>query len=130
MTTHYKTVDVNGTGIFYREAGDPGWPTVLLLHGFPLPSHMFRDLIPELAEHYHVIAPDLPGFGQSAMKPRQEFSYTSTTSPTSSTVLPRSSGFRVLRSTSSTTARRSACDRRAAPRADHHDHHPERQRLP
>ena len=76
MTTHYKTVDVNGTGIFYREAGDPGRPTVLLLHGFPSSSHMFRELIPELAEHYHVIAPDLPGFGQSAMKPRQEFSYT------------------------------------------------------
>ncbi len=76
MTTHYKTVDVNGTGIFYREAGDPGRPTVLLLHGFPSSSHMFRELIPELAEHYHVIAPDLPGFGQSAMKPREEFSYT------------------------------------------------------
>ena len=76
MTTHFKTVDVNGTEIFYREAGDRSRPTVLLLHGFPSSSHMFRDLIPELAGKYHVIAPDLPGFGQSAMKPRDDFSYT------------------------------------------------------
>ena len=76
MTTRFKTVDVNGTDIFYREAGDRGRPSVLLLHGFPSSSHMFRDLIPELADQYHVIAPDLPGFGQSAMKPRDAFSYT------------------------------------------------------
>lgn len=76
MTTRFKTVDVNGTAIFYREAGDRGRPSVLLLHGFPSSSHMFRDLIPELADQYHVIAPDLPGFGQSAMKPRDAFSYT------------------------------------------------------
>ena len=76
MATHFKTVDVIGTDIFYREAGDRGRPTLLLLHGFPSSSHMFRDLIPELADRYHVIAPDLPGFGQSAMKPRDKFSYT------------------------------------------------------
>jgi pimeloyl-ACP methyl ester carboxylesterase len=76
MTTRFKTVDVNGTDIFYREAGDRGRPSVLLLHGFPSSSHMFRDLIPELADQYHVIAPDLPGFGQSAMKARDAFSYT------------------------------------------------------
>jgi pimeloyl-ACP methyl ester carboxylesterase len=76
MTTRFKTVDVNGTDIFYREAGDRSRPSVLLLHGFPSSSHMFRDLIPELADQYHVIAPDLPGFGQSAMKPRDAFSYT------------------------------------------------------
>src|SRR5438034_1192194 len=76
MTTRFKTVDVNGTDIFYREAGDRGRPSVLLLHGFPSSSHMFRELIPELADQYHVIAPDLPGFGQSAMKPRDAFSYT------------------------------------------------------
>ena len=76
MTTRFKTVDVNGTEIFYREAGDRSRPSVLLLHGFPSSSHMFRDLIPELADQYHVIAPDLPGFGQSAMKPRDAFSYT------------------------------------------------------
>jgi pimeloyl-ACP methyl ester carboxylesterase len=76
MTTRFKTVDVNGTDIFYREAGDRSRPSVLLLHGFPSSSHMFRDLIPELADQSHVIAPDLPGFGQSAMKPRDAFSYT------------------------------------------------------
>jgi pimeloyl-ACP methyl ester carboxylesterase len=76
MTTRFKTVDVNGTDIFYREAGDRSRPSVLLLHGFPSSSHMFRDLIPELADQVHVIAPDLPGFGQSAMKPRDVFSYT------------------------------------------------------
>jgi pimeloyl-ACP methyl ester carboxylesterase len=76
MTTRFKTVDVNGTEIFYREAGDRSRPSVLLLHGFPSSSHMFRDLIPELADQYHVIAPDLPGFGQSAMKPRDAFGYT------------------------------------------------------
>ena len=76
MTTRFKTVDVNGTDIFFREAGDRGRPSVLLLHGFPSSSHMFRDLIPELADQYHVIAPDLPGFGQSAMKARDAFSYT------------------------------------------------------
>ena len=76
MATHFNTVDVNGIDIFYREAGDRSRPTVLLLHGFPSSSHMFRDLIPELADRFHVIAPDLPGFGQSAMKPRDVFSYT------------------------------------------------------
>jgi pimeloyl-ACP methyl ester carboxylesterase len=76
MMTHFKTVNVDGTEIFYREAGDRGRPAVLLLHGFPSSSHMFRDLIPQLADRYHVIAPDLPGFGQSAMKPRDAFSYT------------------------------------------------------
>lgn len=76
MTTHFRTADVDGTDIFYREAGDRTRPTLLLLHGFPTASHMFRDLIPELASRYHVIAPDLPGFGQSAMKPRDQFAYT------------------------------------------------------
>lgn len=61
----YRTVDVGGTGVFYREAGDLGNPTVLLLHGFPTSSHMFRDLIPLLAGRYRVVAPDLPGFGFS-----------------------------------------------------------------
>jgi pimeloyl-ACP methyl ester carboxylesterase len=76
MAMHFRTVDVEGTEIFYREAGDRGRPTILLLHGFPSSSHMFRDLIPELADRFHLIAPDLPGFGQSAMKPRDTFSYT------------------------------------------------------
>ena len=61
----YRTVDVDGLTLFYREAGDPGAPKLLLLHGFPSSSHMFRDLIPLLADRFHIVAPDLPGFGQS-----------------------------------------------------------------
>jgi pimeloyl-ACP methyl ester carboxylesterase len=76
MSVTFGNVDVDGTDIFYREAGNSARPTVLLLHGFPTSSHMFRDLIPELAGHYHVVAPDLPGFGQSAMKSRDQFAYT------------------------------------------------------
>ncbi len=60
---HYRTVKAGPATVFYREAGDPRHPTVLLLHGFPTSSHMFRDLIPLLADRYHVVAPDLPGFG-------------------------------------------------------------------
>ena len=61
----YRTADVDGLKIFYREAGPKGAPKLLLLHGFPTSSHMFRDLIPRLADRYHIVAPDLPGFGQS-----------------------------------------------------------------
>jgi pimeloyl-ACP methyl ester carboxylesterase len=75
-TTQYRTADVDGVKVFYREAGSPKSPKLLLLHGFPSASHMFRDLIPLLADHFHIIAPDLPGFGQSAMPPRHEFTYT------------------------------------------------------
>lgn len=74
--THYRTQDVDGLKIFYREAGASGAPTVLLLHGFPTSSHMFRDLIPVLAPHYRVIAPDLPGFGFSDAPSRSRFTYT------------------------------------------------------
>ena len=76
MSVRFKTVDVDGLKLFYREAGDPARPTVLLLHGFPSASHMFRDLIPELAGRYHVIAPDLPGFGMSERPARGKFAYT------------------------------------------------------
>ena len=65
MTINYRTADVGGIKIFYREAGSPSAPTLLLLHGFPSSSHMFRDLIPLLAERYHLVAPDFSGFGQS-----------------------------------------------------------------
>ena len=61
----FRTVDVDGTRIFYREAGQTGAPALLLLHGFPTSSHMFRDLIPRLAAQFHIVAPDLPGFGRS-----------------------------------------------------------------
>ncbi|GAB0113917.1 alpha/beta fold hydrolase [Acidisoma sp. C75] len=71
----YSTVDVDGFKIFYREAGDRARPTLLLLHGFPSSSHMFRDLIPLLAERFHLVAPDLPGFGLSEIKPRRDFEY-------------------------------------------------------
>jgi len=63
----YRTADVDGFHIFYREAGPQGAPKLLLLHGFPTASHMFRDLIPLLADRFHIVAPDLPGFGKSDM---------------------------------------------------------------
>lgn len=72
----YNTVKVDGLDIFYREAGDKQLPTVLLLHGFPTSSHMFRNLIPALSDKYHVVAPDYPGFGQSSMPKVNEFDYT------------------------------------------------------
>lgn len=72
----YRTVKVRDLDIFYREAGPRDAPTVLLLHGFPTSSQMFRNLIPLLAVRYHVIAPDYPGFGHSSMPPRDKFSYT------------------------------------------------------
>jgi pimeloyl-ACP methyl ester carboxylesterase len=76
MTVRFNTIDVDGLKIFYRAAGDPGAPTILLLHGFPSASHMFRDLIPELAERYRVVAPDLPGFGMTEQPARDTFDYT------------------------------------------------------
>ncbi|MFL6606293.1 MAG: alpha/beta fold hydrolase [Steroidobacteraceae bacterium] len=74
--SQYHTVAVDGVKIFYREAGDPKAPTVLLLHGFPTSSHMYRDLIPLLADRYHVVAPDLPGFGFSDAPARSQYHYT------------------------------------------------------
>ena len=72
----YHTVNVGGIKIFYREAGRTDAPALLLLHGFPSASHMFRDLIPLLADRFHLVAPDLPGFGQSEMPSRESFRYT------------------------------------------------------
>jgi pimeloyl-ACP methyl ester carboxylesterase len=72
----YHTATVQGRGIFYREAGDPALPTIILLHGFPSSSHMFRDLIPQLADRFHVIAPDYIGFGYSDAPAANEFVYT------------------------------------------------------
>ncbi len=74
--TTYDTIKVDGLEIFYREAGDRKAPAALLLHGFPTSSHMFRNLIPALADKYHVVAPDYPGFGNSSMPKVDEFEYT------------------------------------------------------
>ena len=75
-TTTYHTVTIDGVKVFYREAGPKSAPTLLLLHGFPTSSHMFRNLIPQLAERYHVIAPDYPGYGQSDQPAMDKFAYT------------------------------------------------------
>ena len=73
---HYNTAEIDGLEIFYREAGPVDAPVVLLLHGFPTSSHMFRNLIPLLADTYHVIAPDYPGFGESSAPDHTRFDYT------------------------------------------------------
>jgi pimeloyl-ACP methyl ester carboxylesterase len=73
---HYRTAKIDDCKLFYREAGDARAPVLLLLHGFPTSSHMFRDLIPRLADQWHVIAPDLPGFGFSDAPDRATFRYT------------------------------------------------------
>src|SRR5215470_13931546 len=74
MTT-YRTISVDGLNVFYREAGNSKAPAVLLLHGFPTSSHMYRELIPALADRYHVVAPDLPGFGFTEAPDRKSFKY-------------------------------------------------------
>lgn len=74
-TVHYRTISVDGLDLFYREAGSPDAPTIVLLHGFPTSSHMFRDLIPKLADQYRVIAPDYPGYGLSDAPGVNEWTY-------------------------------------------------------
>lgn len=74
--THHRTAVIDGVNLFYREAGPADAPVVLLLHGFPTSSHMFRNLIPALADRYHLLAPDYPGYGQSDMPDRASFEYT------------------------------------------------------
>lgn len=76
VAVHHRTVTIDGLRIFYREAGPATAPAILLLHGFPSSSHMFRELIPRLADRYRVVAPDYPGFGQSSMPSVTEFDYT------------------------------------------------------
>src|SRR5271154_7468082 len=71
-----KQIDIDGLSIFYREAGSPGSPKLVLLHGFPSSSHQYRNLIPALAQRFHVIAPDYPGFGNSDMPDPATFAYT------------------------------------------------------
>jgi pimeloyl-ACP methyl ester carboxylesterase len=72
----YRTAKIDGLDIFYREAGPRDAPAILLLHGFPTSSHMYRNLIPALSDNYHLIAPDYPGYGQSSAPPRDQFTYT------------------------------------------------------
>ena len=74
--TRYRTQRVGNVDVFYREAGRADAPVILLLHGFPTSSHMFRDLMPALADDYRLIAPDLPGFGLTKAPPRGQFTYT------------------------------------------------------
>jgi pimeloyl-ACP methyl ester carboxylesterase len=76
MTTRYRHIDADGVRLFYREAGDPASPTLLLLHGFPTSSHMFRTLMPELAGSYHLVAPDFPGFGFTEVPADRQYVYT------------------------------------------------------
>src|SRR3954449_1619602 len=76
LTTYYRNATVDGVNMFYREAGPANGPVILLLHGFPTSSHMFRNLIPVLADKYHVVAPDFPGYGQSSTPNIDEFLYT------------------------------------------------------
>jgi len=73
---HYRTIKINGLNIFYREAGPKDAPVILLMHGYPTSSFMFRNLIPMLSEKYHVIAPDMPGFGFSDAPDRKDYAYT------------------------------------------------------
>ena len=75
-TINYKNISIEGVNIFYREAGNPNHPTILLLHGFPSSSHMYRDLITDLCDRFHLIAPDYPGFGSSDMPSRDHYEYT------------------------------------------------------
>lgn len=72
----YKTLSIEGVNIFYREAGSRSNPVILLLHGFPSSSHMYRDLMNDLADRYYLIAPDYPGFGNSDMPDREKYTYT------------------------------------------------------
>lgn len=76
IQVRYKTQRVDGLNIFFREAGSPSRPTIVLLHGFPSSSHMYRDLIPKLAVNYHVVAADMPGFGYSDQPSVEQFDYT------------------------------------------------------
>ena len=107
---YFRKVDVDGFNIFYREGGAKDAQALLLLHGFPSASHMFRDLIPQLVDRFHVIAPDLPGFGQSDMPGRNSSVTHSITLRGSSTASQRSLGSSASRSTCSTTARQRASD--------------------
>ena len=106
--TYYRNRTIDGINIFYREAGPKDAPVVLLLHGFPTSSHMFRNLIPALADRYHVIAPDYPGYGQSDMPDRAKFALRSIALASLSMACLVNSASRITRCMSWTTAHQSA----------------------
>ena len=81
VAVRYGTANVGGFNVFYRQAGPADAPKVLLLHGFPSAGHMFRDLIPLLADRFHMVAPDLPGFGNPTCRHEKSSATHSTTSP-------------------------------------------------
>ena len=116
FATRYRTVTVQGLEVFYREAGDPSRPTLVLLHGFPASSFMFRELIGALADRFHLVAPDHVGFGRSAMPAVDEFEYTFERLSEITLGSWTSWGSTGSRSTSRTTGRRSACASPAATR--------------
>jgi len=103
----YRSTSAGAVKVFYREAGDRKAPTLLLLHGFPTSSHMFRDLIPILSDRYHIVAPDLPGFGFSDAPDRAQFKYTFEHLTDVIDRFTEAIGLRFTRSIYSTTARRS-----------------------
>ena len=103
----FKTIDVDGINIFYREAGEPNLPKVVLLHGFPSSSHQYRNLIPALADKFHVIAPDYPGFGNSDIPSPNPSPTRSTRSPKSSELSWRRPASRASAYTSRTMGGRS-----------------------
>jgi alpha-beta hydrolase superfamily lysophospholipase len=117
LKTRHGFAEVDGLKIFYREAGADTSPALLLLHGFPTSSHMFRDLIPALADDYHVVAPDLPGFGFSEAPDRAQFRYTFDHLADVIDRFTTVAGSPVMPCTSSTTARRLASARRRATRS-------------
>jgi pimeloyl-ACP methyl ester carboxylesterase len=101
----YRSASIGRVTVFYREAGDPRAPSVLLLHGFPTSSHMFRELIPALGDRYHVVAPDLPGFGFTEAPPRGEFEYRFDRLADMSSIMARRSGSASLCATRSGSLR-------------------------
>ena len=134
VPTSYRSVQVDGLNIAYREAGDPGNPKLVLLHGFPASSHQYRDLIPALAARFHVIAPDYPGFGNSDMPDPAVFGYTFDRLSEITEAFLESQGLRSLRPVRAGLRRPGRIPHRDAPPggarlADHSEHERLRSRL-